>query len=154
MADTLAPHTSAPSPYSPLEELIAAAIRRYGDFSTRRVTPDVVLMMIDGANEIVELVNGHPYWEGVQLDYYIAQSERRPIPDLIMVRGLLAWFAEQQASDKFPNAWQAYNKWLNQVLYTRKYGGSVRHELLPLENSSPNLDAEGNLLQTELTTDT
>ena len=57
----LAPHVFRGSKHAPLENLVAIALRRYGDFSSRRVTGDVVLMFIELANEVVEMINSHPY---------------------------------------------------------------------------------------------
>lgn len=155
---TLGPHVTSGGTYSPLDELMSQALQRYGDFSARRVTPEVIIMMIGFANEIIELVNNHPYWTGSQLTYYEHQSDKRSIPDIIVVRGLLAAFAEQQVSNKYPNAWQKYLQWLNTILYNRKYGGPTTHTLMVVENTDPRLDRDGtlrgSLTQTTTTTTT
>ncbi len=134
----LAPHVFQGSPNAPLENLVALALRRYGDFSSRRVTGDVVLMMIEMANEVVEMINSHPYNDSVTaIEYYTSQTDVRAIEDAIMVRGLLALYAEQQASEKYPNSRMEFAKHLNSILYNRKYKGTVRHEFVPTENSDP-----------------
>ena len=133
----LAPHVFQGSPNAPLENLVALTLRRYGDFSSRRVTGDVVLMMIEFANEIVEMINSHPYYDGVTIEYYTSQTDARPVEDAIMVRGLLALYAEQQVSDKYPNSRIEFARHLNGILYSRKYKGTVRHEFVPTENTDP-----------------
>ena len=133
----LAPHVFQGSPNAPLENLVALALRRYGDFSSRRVTGDVVLMMIEFANEVAEMINSHPYYDGVTIEYYTSQTDARPIEDAIMVRGLLALYAEQQVSEKYPNSRMEFIKHLNSILYSRKFKGTVRHEFVPTENSDP-----------------
>lgn len=140
----LAPHVFRGSKHAPLENLVAIALRRYGDFSSRRVTGDVVLMFIELANEVVEMINSHPYYSGDTIQYYNSQTDFREIEDAIMVRGLLALYAEQQASEKYPNARLEFARHLNGILYSRKYKGGVRHEMTSLENTDPMRDMNGN----------
>jgi len=134
----LAPQVFRGSPNAPLENLVAIALRRFGDFSSRRVTGDVVLMMIEFANEVVEMVNSHPYNDSeIPVEYYTSQTDIRPVEDAIMVRGLLALYAEQQVSDKYPNSRMEFARHLNGILYSRKYKGTVRHEMTSVENTDP-----------------
>ena len=140
----LAPQVFRGSKHAPLENLVAIALRRYGDFSSRRVTGDVVLMFIELANEIIEMINMHPYYTGNTIEYYNSQTDIREIEDAIMVRGLLALYAEQQASEKYPNSRMEFARHLNGILYSRKYKGGVRHEMTPLENTDPMKDVNGN----------
>ena len=60
-----------------------------------------------------------------------------------MVRGLLALYAEQQASEKYPNARLEFARHLNGILYSRKYKGGVRHEMTSVENTDPMRDMNG-----------
>ena len=136
MTAALQPQTSPTDGYSDLTALVSAMIRRYGDFSARRIDGDVVLMCLDLANEIVELINAHPYWDADPVAYYTAITDKRPIPDIIMARGLLAKYAEQQGSKKYPNSVRIYINWLNTALYTRRYGGSQPIELAPMDGGS------------------
>ena len=141
----LAPQVFRGTKHAPLENLVALALRRFGDFSSRRVTGDVVLMMIEFANEVVEMVNSHPYNDSeTSIAYYTSQTDVREIEDAIMVRGLLALYAEQQASEKYPNARLEFARHLNGILYNRKYKGTVRHEMTPVENADPLRDLNGN----------
>lgn len=141
----LAPQVFRGTKNAPLENLVALALRRFGDFSSRRVTGDVVLMMIEFANEVVEMVNSHPYNDSTtSIEYYTSQTDVRGIEDAIMVRGLLALYAEQQASEKYPNARLEFARHLNGILYNRKYKGTVRHEMTPVENADPLRDINGN----------
>ena len=96
-----------------------------------------MLMMIEFANEIVEMINSHPYYDGVTLEYYTSQTDARPVEDAIMVRGLLALYAEQQVSDTDPNSRIEFARHLNGIVYSRKYKGTVRHEFVPTENTDP-----------------
>ena len=53
---------------TPLENLVAIAP---GDMATsaHAVTGDVVLMFIELANEVVEMINSHPYYSGTTIQY-------------------------------------------------------------------------------------
>lgn len=109
--------------YSPLDALITKALRRYGDFAPETAEGDVTLMFIDFANEIIEELRQHPYWDTTkQLNYYVSQTETRDIPDVIMIAGLLAKYATQQLSQKAQALVPAYFRTMNLVLYNRMVG--------------------------------
>ena len=56
--------------------------------------------MLDLANEIVEEVRQHPYFDAstTELDYYQHITDSRPISDLIIIHGLVYRYSVQQAS--------------------------------------------------------
>ena len=117
--------------YSPLETLIFQALRRYGEFAPGSVDGESILMMIEFANLVIEDVRRHPYWDGTQLDYYQSQSDVRPIPDPIVVAGLLANLAVQQASQKSQIYLPLYYRQMNQILHTRNIGNDQPVMKLP-----------------------
>ena len=84
------------------------------------------------------MINSHPYYDGVTIEYYTSQTDARPIEDAIAgPRIYFALYAEQQISEKYPNSRMEFVKHLNGILYSRKYKGTVRHEFVPTENSDP-----------------
>lgn len=140
MADSsLLPHVT-PEKYSPLEALMRSAMRRFGDFGAARVEGELSLLLLDLANQVLEDLMMHPYWTGGTIPYYTHQSEVREVPDLIMLYGLVAHYAFQQASDKTQPSMQLYNRTMNQMLYRLNGGatnttGNPRVELHPPEQS-------------------
>lgn len=108
--------------FSPLETLIFQALRRYGEYAPGSVDGETILMMIEFANLVVEDVRRHPYWDGTELDYYESQHDVRPIPDPIVVAGLIAHLAIQQSSQKSQIALPLYYRLLNQTLHSRNIG--------------------------------
>ena len=108
--------------YSPLEELIMQALRRHGEFTPSTVDGDVSLMMLEFANEVLEEINSHPYWTGLQLDPYISIQDAREVPDNIIVLGMLFHYAIQQHSSKAQAASEKYFRTMNQTLYRTKHG--------------------------------
>lgn len=114
------PHATV-SHSTPLSHLANRAMRRYGDFSAARLDPDLAMLMLDFAHDIVDDVKRHPYWD-LPLDYYTALEDKRPIPDNIVSHGLLYYYAMQQGSSKMELYRQTYYRHLNGELYYLKYG--------------------------------
>lgn len=111
--------------YTPLETLITRAIRRYGDFSIGVTDPEVYQLFLDFANNIVEEIRQHPYWDPeTELNYYVNPSEIRPIPDEIMVAGLLFFYATQQQSVKANTYGPLFFRAMNTILWNRKNGNT------------------------------
>ncbi|CAB5220273.1 hypothetical protein UFOVP235_25 [uncultured Caudovirales phage] len=109
--------------YSPLETMIFQAVRRYGEFSPSTIDGTGILMFLEFANMIIEDIRHHPYWPpDADVDYYTSQTDTRPIPDPIIINGLLMHLAIQQGSPKFQLYVQLYSKTCNQILYERLYG--------------------------------
>lgn len=120
----LNPHLDGET-YSELSGIITRAFRRYGNSAPDTEDGDTRLMFLDFANEIIDDIRVHPYWDGGAIDYYKAINEVRPIPDIIIQQGLLFKYAVQQTSQKQGPQGSIYFKTLNQVLYTRKYGNEA-----------------------------
>jgi hypothetical protein len=127
-ASSLSPHIS--EPYASLEELSMRALRRYGDMHPGTVDGEVIMMFLDFANEIIEELRLHPYWENPEIDYYTHPAEVRPIPDAIIVAGLLFHYAAQQQSDKVQTYGPMFYRAMNRILFSRKFG-SGRAEVTP-----------------------
>lgn len=110
---------------SPLEYLIMSALRRFGDFHASSVDGEVIMMFLEFANQILDEVRRHPYWDSpgdadkVELNYYVHPSDIRPVNDNIIIAGLLFLYAVQQGSDKLSLYGPAYYHTLNQELWDR-----------------------------------
>ena len=102
-----------------LESLIFSALRRFGDFAPDTSDGNLMSMMLEFANLVIDEIRNHPYWDATQLDYYTSVSESRPVPDQIMIAGLLTQYAVQQASEKTQMFTMLYYKTLNQELWNR-----------------------------------
>lgn len=124
-------------PFSPLETLVFQALRRYGDMHPGTVDGEVMIMFVEFANMVIEDLRAHPYWEAADMDYYTHPSETRPIPDPIMVSGLLYHYSIQQQSNKVEAYGPMYFKGMNRILYNRKYGNG-RIELSPIDRGTGN----------------
>lgn len=112
------------SPYAPLETLIMDALRDYGETNPGSMYADVSTMFLGFANQIIEDLRAHPYFDLPDLDYYVALTETRTIPDTIVKAGLKHYYALQQVSVKAKIYEPAYYKTMNTVLYNRKYGNA------------------------------
>jgi hypothetical protein len=121
---------------SPLEVLAMRALRRYGDFHPGTVDGDVILMFIDFANEILQDLRGHPYWS-TPIEDYTSQTETRPVPDNIIVTGLLYRYAIQQMSAKAPVYERLYFQTMNQTLWNL-LNGNTRLRLRVVDGTPTN----------------
>lgn len=118
------PHVSGGDRHAPLDALVRAALRRAGTFSVSRTDGETMMMFIEFANQVVEDVRRHPYWTGERIDYYTSQSESRPIPDEIVILGLLSHYTIQQGSEKAGFNLQMYQSRMADLLYERMYGNA------------------------------
>lgn len=112
------------SDYSTLDGLCVRALRRYGNFAPYSGDDDVLMMFIEMANEVIEDIRSHPYWQGGDIDYYTAITESRPVPDQIIQDGILYKFAEQQMSEKMQIYGQKYYNRMSQILWERLNGNA------------------------------
>lgn len=119
------PFAAGKEKFTPLESLVRSALVRAGNFSPSRVDGEVMMLMIELANRVVEDVRQHPYWEGGDIDYYQDITERRPIPDMIMIDGLTAHYFIQQGSEKAMVFLQLYQANMANVLHERAYGNKA-----------------------------
>ena len=133
------PHLN--EPYSELESLVFQALRRYGDMHPGTVDGEVMMMFVEFGNLIIEDLRGHPYWDNPEIDYYTHPSETRPIPDNIMVAGLLYHYSVQQQSNKIEAYGPMYFKMMNRILFQRKYG-SGKIELSPWDKAQAPLGSQ------------
>lgn len=116
------PFAAGKNNFTPLENLVRSALVRAGNFSPSRVDGEVMMLMIELANRVIEDVRQHPYWEGGDIDYYNDITERRSIPDMIMIDGLTAHYFIQQGSEKAMVFLQLYQANMANVLHERAYG--------------------------------
>lgn len=114
--------------YSTLQILAHRALRRYGDMNPGTIEGDTSMLFIDFANEIIEDIRVHPYWNGGDIDYFVSLEETRPIPDMVMVMGLCFRYALQQFSDKQKLYGPLYYQTMNKLLYERNIG--VGHPIM------------------------
>jgi len=119
------PFAAGKEKFTPLESLVRSALVRAGNFSPSRVDGEVMMLMIELANRVVEDVRQHPYWEGGDVDYYQDITERRPIPDMIVIDGLTAHYFIQQGSEKAMMFLQLYQANMANILHERAYGNKA-----------------------------
>lgn len=112
------------TPYSPLDTLIMDALRDYGETNPGSMYADVSTMFLGFANQIIEDLRAHPYFDIPDLNYYTSLNEIRTIPDIIIKAGLKHYYALQQVSVKSKIYEPMYNKTMNTTLYQRKYGNA------------------------------
>lgn len=130
----LVPPEAGRSRNSPLETLMRSALRISGNFSPNRVAGEVIMMLIEFANETLDDVRDHEYWDpSVLLDDYISQTDIRPVPDSIIVKGLLARYLLQQSSAKADLRWREYQAELNTRLFHLKYGPNQQFFITPMD---------------------
>ena len=111
------------SPYAPLEQLVLRALRRYGEMSPSTMDADTMLEFIDYANSTLDDVMGHPYWtNGVTIPYYTHQTDARPVPDNLVLQGILGRYAVDKESTKGATYINEYFLKLNQLLARDKFG--------------------------------
>lgn len=135
MSDTdLNPHRDG-NDYSELTALMDSALRRYGDFSPGDADPSLRLMFVEFANMVIDEIRMHPYWDGVEVPYYIHITDSRPIDDHVMIAALLFRYAEQQGSGKLQFYAPAYYRALNQSLW-RKINGNTKLRARPTDGGS------------------
>jgi hypothetical protein len=116
--------------YSSLRELAIMALKQFGDFSASRTAGDSMFYMIDAANQVLEVIMTHPYWDKGEVSYYKSLDDIRPVPDQIIKSGILAWYALDQGSKKAQTLGNAHFSMMNLILYRLKFGtGNVSHEM-------------------------
>jgi hypothetical protein len=113
--------------HSPLDTLAMQALRRYGDFNPGTVDGDTILMFIEFANMVLDEIRAHPYWPNDDLPYYEAITDARPVPDPVIIAGLLFHYAVQQQSDKAESYAPLYYKGLNLHLWHQLNGNTPIH---------------------------
>jgi hypothetical protein len=133
MAEQNFPHIR--DDYAPLDTLIKSAIRRFGDFSPQSVDGVVTNMFIEFANMVIEDYRSHPYYDGRKIEYYKSANEARPIPDQIMLLGLLAHYSFQQMSEKTPGYQAMYFKAMNQIMW-HDINGNTAIKMRPMDGGS------------------
>lgn len=123
--DGFNPHLGSPETSS-IEALAKQALRQYGDSATSAVEGETMLMMIEFGNRVVDEIRMHPYADESDhaLNYYTSQYDRTHIPDNIMKAGLLAFYAEQQGSNRAEVYLGTFYRTMNMEMYRRFSGGS------------------------------
>lgn len=122
--------------FAPLDALVLRTLRRYGEMSPSTTDAEAMLMFMDYANAIVDDVMEHPYWQkGVGIPYYNHTTEKRSVPDNIMIAGLLAKYAFDKSSQKAGKYEQDYYKRLNQVLARVKFGVGAEFSIQVIDYS-------------------
>lgn len=112
--------------YSPLQDLIVQALRRFGDYAAGGAPGDLVLMMLEFANRVIDEVRAHPYGSAlVDTPYYTDPTQHRPIPDNLMKSGLLYYYAIQQSSAKAQSYGQDFIRDMNRELWLALNGNTA-----------------------------
>lgn len=144
MTTTPSTSTQITDEYAPLDVLALRALRRYGESSPSTVDAETMLMFMDYANSVLDDVMEHPYWKkGVEIPYYNHITERRNIPDNIMLLGLLAKYAADQTSAKAQRYEMEYFKRLNQILFRTRFGVGAQFEMQVVDYGDKTVDDPG-----------
>lgn len=123
MTSVANPHREEPN--SSLQTLTQSALRRFGDFAPGAAGGDLHLMFLEFANLVIEEIRAHAYWPPeVPLNYYTHPTDARPVPDDVMVAGLLAHYAIQQGSEKTQVYLPLYFRTMNARLWQAKNGNT------------------------------
>jgi hypothetical protein len=135
MAASLSPHLTSGA-NSPLSALLRRALVQYGDMAASTSEGDVALLMLDFANQIIEDVREHPYFDNAPvLQYYESLEDTRPVADSLVIAGLLAKYAAWNSSEKANNLEARYFMKLNSQMYYAATGGSIALELQVLDQN-------------------
>lgn len=137
MAENSTTNPQVRDSFSPLSTLSMQAIRRFGDFAPGAIDGDVSLMFLEFANLVLDDVRMHPYHDGSDLDYYQSIDEARPVPDPIMVAGLIYHYAMQQGSQKVEMYMPMYHNTLNQQMWYRVNGNTKIQMRIPDGGTNP-----------------
>jgi hypothetical protein len=84
---------------------------------------------------VIEDYRSHPYYDGRKIEYYKSANEARPIPDQIMLLGLLAHYSFQQMSEKTPGYQAMYFKTMNQIMW-HDLNGNTALQMRPMDGGS------------------
>lgn len=127
---------------STLETLALLALRRFGETSVSSMEGDALALFVLYGNEVIDDIRAHPYTSpGTELRYYAHITERRAIPDHLLVAGLLARHARDQKSKKADEYMGAYFSKLNQALMTAKFGSGAVFEISAIDMPAPTTGA-------------
>lgn len=112
--------------YAPLERLINQALVRYGDYFPETSDGEVSSVMLQYANEVIEEIRQHPYAsdEDINRRYYNSITEKRSVPDPIMIIGMAFHYATDQLSAKSQPLGRRYYQLLNSIMW-RKLNGNT-----------------------------
>lgn len=125
-------------PTSPLEALFLRALRRFGEMSPATVDGDALSLSVTYANEIIDDILAHPYFqEGGEIAYYEHPSEQREIPDHILVAGLLYCHARDQKSKHLAVYQGDYYTKLAQVLARVRFGTGAAFKISAVDMPAP-----------------
>lgn len=130
---TASPQTTAGEQYSTLERLLELALTEFGHTGAGPIPGEVVNYGIFAANQALEEVMKHPYWTGGDVDYYVTKTDRREVPDPIMVFGMANFIAQQQGSSKMNMLYQKFSDSMNKILLRQMYGAAATFEMKPMD---------------------
>ena len=128
--------------YAPLDVLSLRALRRYGEMAVSTIDGDTALLFMDYGNTILDEIMAHPYWKsGVVLPYFKHQTEVRPIPDSLLLAGLLSKYANDQDSTKARRYEGEFYRSMNQTLARVRFGVSPTFEMQVIDYGTNTNDA-------------
>ncbi len=131
------PHIRAGN--SPLDSLIEDALFKFGVFAPSTIDGDLNQLMLAFANEVLDEIEEHPYWDEPPVPHYVSIHDARPVEDTIIVHGLLAKYAIHQRSNSAQIYWPQYQQRMSARLW-QKISGGGKIELRPhgkQEGTSP-----------------
>lgn len=135
MAERIAPQTTT-GVNSPISDLISNALVQWGAGNPGSADAATVLMFLTYANQVISIVNRHPYREGMEaLPYVKHPSDESPVNDLLMIAGLLHFHAEQQGSERMQIYAPKFYREMNSILWDELAGNS-KISLRPMDHKS------------------
>ena len=129
-------------PESPLSDLISNALRQWGSGNPAAVDGNTVLMLLGFANQVIQDINAHPYYRGDPLDFFTDVRETRPVPDLILIAGILHYYALQQGNARTQIYAPNYYRTLNSSLWQR-LNGNTKIQVRPVDDRAGTSDING-----------
>jgi len=98
---------------------------------------ETMLMFMDYANSVIDDLMEHPYWtKGVSVPYFTHTTQTRPVPDTVLLAGLISKYAIDQDSKKANVYNTDYLKRLNQVMARTKFGVGAEFSMQAVDNGT------------------
>lgn len=128
---------------SPLDYIMRRVLIRHGESSLDAADDAYIMMMVEFANEVIDQVKAHPYYDEATmapggLQYYTSQHDARPVPDSVMLAGLSYMYALQQGSSKTGPLQSIFFQTMNRDLWILLTGsaGSQRLRMRPVDGGT------------------
>lgn len=106
-----------------LQTMADNTLRRYGEGAASIGDAQIALMFIDFANEILDEMMLHPYWNKGVVEPFLHMEDRRPeISSVVMEAGLLWKYAVRQKSRNADQYAAHFFRLMNNRFYLEAFG--------------------------------